>query len=298
MNMLKITPPVAERTVTNRLDCAGALTVRLASVTAAQEEARTQLVAKLQPERIRATLAFAGLYQIAHAMIQQAVLEEVRLFYRRGFDETGWQYDEEGCAAQVVSRAPKSKFRASLLWLVHSDAITLAQADRLDEIYDHRHDLTHELIKYVVDVKFEPDVELLADALKILADIRRFWTQIEVDIGTYEAFGDIDVDEVQPLSLMVLQSSSMRTLTDCPARNGNRNNPSPDGGRSQLGSKVRPCFLDPTAVTHHWRAVPHTIRRGRAPRPIALTKLALLGQGPAQAPAGGACPPYGPGRAA
>lgn len=44
MNMLKITPPVAERTVTNRLDCAGALTVRLASVTAAQEEARTQLV--------------------------------------------------------------------------------------------------------------------------------------------------------------------------------------------------------------------------------------------------------------
>jgi hypothetical protein len=79
MNMLKITPPVAERTVTNRLDCAGALTVRLASVTAAQEEARTQLVAKLQPERIRATLAFAGLYQIAHAMIQQAVLEQVRL---------------------------------------------------------------------------------------------------------------------------------------------------------------------------------------------------------------------------
>lgn len=207
MNMLKITPPVAERTVTNRLDCAGALTVRLASVTAAQEEARTQLVAKLQPERIRATLAFAGLYQIAHAMIQQAVLEEVRLFYRRGFDETGWQYDEEGYAAQVVSRAPKSKFRASLLWLVHSDAITLAQADRLDEIYDHRHDLTHELIKYVVDVKFEPDVELLADALKILADIRRFWTQIEVDIGTYEEFGDIDVDEVQPLSLMVLQMS-------------------------------------------------------------------------------------------
>ena len=47
----------------------------------------------------------------------------------------------------------------------------------------------------------------MADALKILADIRRFWTQIEVDIGTYEEFGDIDVDEVQPLSLMVLQMS-------------------------------------------------------------------------------------------
>jgi hypothetical protein len=85
----------------------------------------------LQPARIRATLAFAGLYQIAHALIQHAVLEEVRLFYRRGFDETGWQYDEEAYAAQVLSRAPKNKFRASLLWLVNSEAITLARADRL-----------------------------------------------------------------------------------------------------------------------------------------------------------------------
>jgi hypothetical protein len=171
----------------------------------ASEEARAELVAKLQPERIRATLAFAGLYQIAHAQIQHAVLEEVRQFYCTGFDEAGWRYDEEGYTAQVLSRAPKNKFRASLLWLVDYEAITLAQADRLDEIYAHRHDLTHELIKYVVDVKFEPDVELLADALKILADIRRFWTQIELDIGSFEDFGDVDVDDVQPASLLVLQ---------------------------------------------------------------------------------------------
>jgi hypothetical protein len=168
-------------------------------------------MAKLQPERIRATLAFAGLYQIAHALIQHAVLEEVRLFYRKGFDETGWQYDEEGYATHVLSRAPKNRFRASLLWLVDYKAITLAQADRLDVIYAHRHDVTHELIKYVVDVKFEPAVNLLADALVILRDIRRFWTQIEVDVGTFEDLGEVDasvgnvLDEVQPLSLMILQ---------------------------------------------------------------------------------------------
>ena len=78
------------------------------------------------------------------------------------------RYDEPGYKAKVLDRAPKSRFRASLLWLVDMEAITLAQADRLDEIYDHRHDLTHELIKYVVDPKFEPDVDLLADALDIL----------------------------------------------------------------------------------------------------------------------------------
>jgi hypothetical protein len=105
----------------------------------------------------------------------------------------------------VLSRAPKNRFRASLLWLVDYKAITLAQADRLDVIYAHRHDVTHELIKYVVDVKFEPAVNLLADALVILRDIRRFWTQIEVDVGTFEDLGEVDVDEVQPLSLMILQ---------------------------------------------------------------------------------------------
>lgn len=69
---------------------------------------RRQLEAKLQPQRIRATLGFAGLFQITHEMIKQSVLEEVRLFYRHGFDETGWRYDEEGYKRQVLSRAQGS----------------------------------------------------------------------------------------------------------------------------------------------------------------------------------------------
>jgi hypothetical protein len=86
------------------------------------------------------------------------------------------------------------------------EAITLAQADRLGEIYDHRHDLTHELIKYVIDVDFEPDMDLLADALGILRDIRRFWTQCEIDIGSFGDDGDIDVEDVTPLSLAILST--------------------------------------------------------------------------------------------
>src|SRR3712207_8963567 len=61
---------------------------------------------------------------------------------------SGIRYDEDRYQAQVLSRDPKSKFRASLLWLVDAGAITLAQANRLKDVYDHRHDLTHELIKY------------------------------------------------------------------------------------------------------------------------------------------------------
>ena len=128
----------------------------------------------------------------------------MREFFCTGFDENGMRYDEVRYKAQVLDRAPKNKFRASLLWLVDMEAITLAQADRLDEIYDHRHDLTHELIKYIIDLKFEPDVDLLADALDILRDVRRFWTQVEIDIGSFEKVGEVDVGEVQPLSLLIL----------------------------------------------------------------------------------------------
>jgi hypothetical protein len=169
------------------------------------EAYRQRLEGKLQPERIRATLGFAGIYQMTHELIKSAVLDDVREFYWRGIHDGVMLYDEQAYAYNVLARAPKNKFRASLLWLVEADAITLAQADRLEDIYAHRHDLSHELIKYIVDPDFEPDVQLLKDALTILKAIRRFWTSIEKDIGTFEDFGDVDLDEVTPLSLAVLQ---------------------------------------------------------------------------------------------
>ncbi len=170
------------------------------------EAYRQRLEAKLRPERIRATLGFAGLYQMTHELIKVAVLDDVHQFYWRGIEDGVMVYDDLAYAENVLSRAPKDKFRASLLWLVEGDAITRAQADRLDDIYAHRHDLSHELLKYIVDPDFEPDTELLTDALTILKAIRRFWTSIEKDIGSFEDFGDVNLDEVTPLSLSLLQT--------------------------------------------------------------------------------------------
>lgn len=137
-------------------------------------------------------------------MIKQSVLDEVRLFYRTGFNESGWLFDEESYSRSVLSRSPKDKFKAALLWLIEAEAITSAQGDRLDAIYVHRHDLTHELIKYVVDPDFEPDVDLFTDALSILTAIRRFWTSIEMEVGTFEDHGAPKIDDITPLSLLVL----------------------------------------------------------------------------------------------
>ena len=46
----------------------------------------------------------------------------------------------------------------------------------------------------------------------------RFWTSIEMDIGSFEDFGDVDLDEVTPLSLAVLQMCIDAYVAGLPAR--------------------------------------------------------------------------------
>lgn len=167
---------------------------------------------KLQPAVIRGTLAFAGLYQVTHEMLKHAVLEKVREFYCLGLEPDGSMTDEEHgeYRRRVLSLEPKNKFRASLLWLVQSDAITHDQADRLDAIYAHRHSLTHELVKYIVDPDANPAVDLFVDAIITLKDLHRFWIDIELSAGGFflpdgSDVGDVDPNAVMPLSLVVLQ---------------------------------------------------------------------------------------------
>lgn len=169
---------------------------------------RERLKAKLAPERIRSTLAFVALYQMTHEMIKHTVIEDVKGFYGHSPSDSGtWLWDEQGNDSynrEVLGLEPKNAFRASLQWLQASEAISEAQVARLDEIYEHRHELTHELAKFIVDVDSEPDVDLLTDAVQIMRDISRFWVQVEKDIGTFDDHGDVDVNAVQSGSLLVL----------------------------------------------------------------------------------------------
>jgi len=171
---------------------------------------RARLEAKLASARIRATLAFAGLFQLTHELIKRGVLDDVKGFYgyMNLLGEPTWLYGPDGkrrYEQSVLSLAPGKPFEASLIWLKDSEAITSAQVHALERIYSHRHDLTHELDKYLVDPDREPDVDLLVEALEILRSISRFWTQIEIDIGTFEDHGEVTVDEVLPSQLAFLQ---------------------------------------------------------------------------------------------
>lgn len=163
-----------------------------------------RLRAKLTPERMRATLAFAGLYQMTNEMIRHAVVDEVREFYANGIANGQITYNEPAYARDVLARG-RNRFAASLAWLVNMGALTGEQADRLTAIYAHRNELTHELVRYIVDPDAEPDADLFIDALTILKAIRRFWTSVEADLGTFADHPDVELDDIVPLSLAVLQ---------------------------------------------------------------------------------------------
>lgn len=164
-----------------------------------------RLRAKLEPDAIRSTLAFAGLYQLVHEMIKSCVLDDLKGFYGQDPLEKGqWLWGDESYRTEVLALAPKKEFRASLLWLEEAGALTSEQIERLDEIYGHRHELAHELVRFIIDADRNVDVLLLTDALAILRDIARFWTQMEIDMGSFDSHGAVTVDQVQPGRLVVL----------------------------------------------------------------------------------------------
>lgn len=177
---------------------------------AEETELMARIIAKLEPSRIRSTLMFSSLLQLVHQLIKESVLTGVKGFfgYSDVFGKGEWLLGESRKAdyeASVLALAPGSAFNASTIWLEQAGAITEVQRARLDEIYGHRHALTHELARFIVDVDREPDVSILTDALAIERDIDRFWIRVEKDLGTFDDHGDVSVDQVVSGPAMIIQ---------------------------------------------------------------------------------------------
>lgn len=171
-------------------------------------EWRSALNEKLQPENIRSTLMFSSLLQMVHEMIKRLVLHQVKSFYGFSeFDGIGWGDDKssnERYEREVLSLDERSPFRASLLWLESCEGINSDESHRINEIYQHRHTLAHEIAVFIIDVDSNPDVQILLDAVTIMRKISRFWNEIEISLGTFDSFGNVDADSVHDGQSLVL----------------------------------------------------------------------------------------------
>lgn len=166
-----------------------------------EDQARLGRIAeKLAPASIKATLIRAGALLSGYELVKSSILEQVRSFYSFNFENGEWitdpQYD-----VQVLALDPRRRpFAASVAWLVAGGAISAEQAAALERIRDHRHDVGHELVRFLSDPDADVDVDLLRRAGDTLRDLGRFWGGISADTDPDYDHTEVDYDGIRSLN--------------------------------------------------------------------------------------------------
>lgn len=145
---------------------------------------------KIQPENVVVALVRAGALLTGYELVKTAIIDEVNGFFLQGFDEDGLIYSKD--YEKSVLTLGRNAFDASVNWLIQMDAITQDQADALEAIRSHRHEIAHELARFIVDPDADVSVDRLAELQGIMRSLDRFWGGINVD--TNPDFDGIDVD--------------------------------------------------------------------------------------------------------
>jgi hypothetical protein len=144
------------------------------------DDYEARLNAKLAPESMTRTLIQAGAFLSAYELIRLQVVDGVRDFFWTGREDNGKKVLCPDYETDVVVRA-KNRFTASVSWLVENGALTQEQADVLEEVHRHRHEIAHELPKILIDPDFEVNSALLLAAAVVLRRLGVFWGRFTVD---------------------------------------------------------------------------------------------------------------------
>jgi hypothetical protein len=169
------------------------------------EDYSARLQAKLAPESISLALIRAGCFLSAYELIRGEVVEKVHGFFFRGFDETGFLYDEIAYSRDVLAREPRSKYRASCAWLVEMGALTPEQVQVIEDVHAHRQEIAHELPKLLLDPTFEVRADLLLSAVECVRCLGVFWGSIEVDILPSDERGEVDYEGIKSGSFLLME---------------------------------------------------------------------------------------------
>lgn len=164
-----------------------------------------KLKKKLAPESVGRTLILAGCFLSAYELIKSEVVDKVHDFYLTGFNPHGLTYDDVSYQRDVLARNPKSKYRASCAWLVSNGALTDEQVATLEEVYEHRKEIAHELPKLLVDPDFEVKTALLVKAIECVRKLGVFWGSIEVSIDPGLAGEDVDYEGIKSGSFLLME---------------------------------------------------------------------------------------------
>jgi hypothetical protein len=161
------------------------------------------MLAKLEPQALRSNLVRAGLFLAGWELLKKEVEEKVRDFYLVGFDEKGLMYSSD--YERKVLALHKSRFEASLLWLVATGALDGEQAERVRNLRKYRNEVAHELPKLLVEVGHDVNVAHIRDTKDILGILGRFWGRIEVETNADFDPGEVSYDGIQSGVMLLME---------------------------------------------------------------------------------------------
>jgi hypothetical protein len=143
---------------------------------------REKLLHKLSPEALQQSLQRAGVFLVAYELVKSEIVDKVRGFFIS--DDVGITWRKERAKEyddSVLSKDRSSVYRASCGWLAENDGLDPRQIAILESVYQHRHEVAHELAKYLVDPDFEIRMDLLTEAVECIRSLGQFWGSNEVD---------------------------------------------------------------------------------------------------------------------
>jgi hypothetical protein len=149
---------------------------------------------KIQPETVATALVRAGAFLTGYELVKTAIVDEAKGFFIPGFDQDGLTHSKD--YETKVLPLGKNAFEASVNWLVQMEALTQDQADSLDAIRSHRHELAHELARFIVDPDADVSVDRLTEMQGIMRSLDRFWGGINVDTNPDFDGADVDRDNI------------------------------------------------------------------------------------------------------
>lgn len=144
-----------------------------------------RLRAKLDGSQVRLNLAKVGLVLATHEFVKGQVIDQVRSFFV--MLNTG----QDRYQTHVLSKAPRSTFLASCLWLRDMGALEDGDYETLQALQRHRHAVAHELVTYVADPHAEVDVDLVRAVAEIIRRLGVFWARISMDAD--EVYDGVEV---------------------------------------------------------------------------------------------------------
>lgn len=146
-------------------------------------------------DKAKKTFVYSSFYLFAYEMLKNTIVERIKTFYFRGYDENGVITDET-YKETVLKRKVNGKqnlFQAHLYWLKDNNVIDEDDIKEIVSIREHRDLIAHNTDKLVSDSDFEINYGLLDKTFDFIKKIDLWWIK-EFEIPTNPDFDNVEVN--------------------------------------------------------------------------------------------------------